>query len=69
MEFMNEEDYFEFSQAIDRIKKKEPTTRKRDVFKKSLTNLYGSIKNLAITEEEEERVKNNFIYIFLYFRA
>ena len=53
---MNEEDYSEFLRAINRIKKNEPTTRKRDAFKKSLTNLYGSIKNLAITEEEEVKV-------------
>ena len=51
---MNEEDYSEFSRAINRIKRKEPTTRKRDFLKRSMTNIYDSLKNLAITEEEEE---------------
>ena len=56
---MNEEDYSEFSRAINRIKKKEPATRKRDFLKNSMTNIYGSIKNLTISEEKKVRELKN----------
>ena len=67
---MNEEDYSEFSRAINRLQKEEPITRKRDFLKRSMTNIYGSLKNLAISEQKEvKEIKNRIIFLdfFLIF--